>query len=70
MGVKCKKFAMKGRLFILLAAICDDEEMFRKELKDFLLQYKKDRRIHLDIVEFSDGQSLLNYNTKNTESNC
>lgn len=63
MGVKCKKFAMKGRLFILLAAICDDEEMFRKELKDFLLQYKKDRRIHLDIVEFSDGQSLLNYNS-------
>ena len=35
--------------------------MFRNELKNFLIQYKKDRRIHLDIVEFSDGQSLLNY---------
>lgn len=45
----------------MIAAICDDEEIFRKELKDFLIQYKKDRRIHLDIVEFSDGQSLLNY---------
>lgn len=45
----------------MIAAICDDEQVFRKELKDFLIQYKKDRRIHLDIVEFSDGQSLLDY---------
>lgn len=45
----------------MIAAICDDEEIFRNELKQFLIQYKKDRRIHLDIVEFSDGQSLLNY---------
>lgn len=52
---------MKGRRMILIAAICDDEEIFRSELKKFLIQYKKDRRIHLDIVEFSDGQSLLNY---------
>ena len=35
--------------------------MFRNELRKFLIKYKKDRRIHLDIVEFSDGQSLLNY---------
>lgn len=45
----------------MIAAICDDEEIFRNELKEFLIQYKKDRRIHLDILEFSDGQSLLNY---------
>lgn len=45
----------------MVVAICDDEAVFRKELKDFLIQYKKDRRIHLDMIEFSDGQSLLNY---------
>ena len=45
----------------MIAALCDDQEEFRNELKQFLIQYKKDRRIHLDIVEFSDGQSLLNY---------
>lgn len=46
----------------MIVAICDDQEEFRNELKEFLIQYKKDHRIHLDIAEFSDGQSLLNYN--------
>lgn len=46
----------------MTVAICDDEEVFRNELKEFLLQYKKERRIHLDIIEFSDGHSLLDYN--------
>ncbi len=44
----------------MLAAICDDEAVFRGELKAFLLEYKKSRRIPLDIEEFSDGNSLLN----------
>ena len=48
-------------MIVLVVVICDDEAVFRKELKDFLIHYKKDRRIHLDMVEFSDGQSLLNY---------
>ncbi len=45
----------------MIAAICDDDAVFRKSIKNFLIQYKKDRRLHLDIVEFSDGQSLLDY---------
>lgn len=45
----------------MIAAICDDEHVFRKQLKDFLIFYKRSRRMHLDIIEFSDGQSLLRY---------
>lgn len=44
----------------MLAAICDDEALFRTELKEFLIEYKKSRRLHLDIMEFSDGNHLLN----------
>lgn len=45
----------------MIAAICDDSAVFRNELKQFLLQYKKDRRIHLDIIQFNNAQELLNY---------
>lgn len=45
----------------MIVAICDDEEIFCQELKKFLIRYKKCRQIHLDIVEFSNGQSVLNY---------
>ena len=45
----------------MIVAICDNEEPFRKELKNFLLQYKKESRVYLDIIEFSNGQSLLDY---------
>ncbi len=44
----------------MLAAICDDEAVFRKDLHEFLLEYRKSRRLQLDIVEFSDGEALLN----------
>jgi DNA-binding LytR/AlgR family response regulator len=40
-------------------AICNDERDFREELKNFLIEYKTKKRIHLDIYEFSDGDSLL-----------
>lgn len=48
-------------LNFVIAAICDDEHVFRKQLENFLIFYKRDRRMHLDIIEFSDGQSLLEY---------
>jgi DNA-binding LytR/AlgR family response regulator len=40
-------------------AICDDERDFINELKDCLIEYKTKRKIHLDIYEFLDGDSLL-----------
>lgn len=40
-------------------AICDDEKIFRNELKSLLVEYKKDRRLNLDIYEFANGESLF-----------
>lgn len=44
----------------MIAAICDDDKIFRKELKAFLIDYKARHRLHIDILEFEDGKSLLN----------
>ena len=43
-------------------AICDDEMLFRDELKQLLIKYKKLRRIHLDIFEYDNGISFLESN--------
>lgn len=40
-------------------AICDDEVEFRNELKNLLLEYKREKRIQIDIYEFKNGNSLL-----------
>lgn len=40
-------------------AICDDESIFRKELKSYLSNYRKDNRVCLDIYEFSNGEALF-----------
>ena len=40
-------------------AICDDESFFRKELHSLLVEYKSNRRLNLDIFEFSSGEDLL-----------
>lgn len=40
-------------------AICDDESFFRKELHSLLVEYKANRRLNLDIFEFSNGDTLL-----------
>lgn len=40
-------------------AICDDERIFREELKEILIQYKTEKRLHIDIFEYENGQELL-----------
>lgn len=40
-------------------AICDDESVFREELKNFLLDYKKRKKLHIDIYEFSRGENFI-----------
>ena len=40
-------------------AICDDEAVFRKELKQHLCNYGKQNLIQTDILEFSNGADLL-----------
>lgn len=44
----------------LQVAICDDEKIFRDELKKKLLEYRSEKRIEIDIYEFESGNSLLN----------
>lgn len=43
----------------MLIAICDDEKTFRDELKSFLLKYKSENRLYMDICQFSSGEELL-----------
>lgn len=45
----------------MTVAICDDDTTFRSELKQLLLNYKRTKRIQIDIIEFSNGQDFLNY---------
>lgn len=44
----------------MLVAICDDEKIFRDELKSFLVKYKLENHLCIDICQFSNGQELLN----------
>ena len=40
-------------------AICDDEQIFRTELRNYLVSYKTERRIQIDIYEFKSGKAFL-----------
>lgn len=40
-------------------AICDDSSIFRHELRTYIVNYKKNRRVPIDIYEFNDGNKLL-----------
>ncbi len=60
MGVNGIKIVVKGGNSMIVA-ICDDDSLFRRKLRDFLVEYKTSRRIHMDIVEFSDGEELLSH---------
>lgn len=43
----------------MLAAICDDEKLFRDSIKSVLKEYAVQHRLHLDIFEFSSADTLL-----------
>lgn len=43
----------------MLIAICDDEKVFREELKSFLVKYKSEHRLQIDIYQFASGEDLL-----------
>lgn len=40
-------------------AICDSDCAFRKELRKYIVEYKKNKRIQVDIYEFASGEALL-----------
>ena len=43
----------------MLVAICDDEKVFREELRSVLFAYKAERRLHMDVYLYSSGEALL-----------
>lgn len=43
----------------MLIAICDDDKKFRDELKSFLIRYKSEHRLCVDICQFCNGEELL-----------
>lgn len=55
-GVFCQE---KGVNCKMQVAICDDEAGSRQELKKFILDYKYEKRIAVDICEFENGDALL-----------
>lgn len=40
-------------------AICDDEKVFRDALKEYCLQFTKEKQIECQIVEYASGEELL-----------
>ena len=42
----------------MLIAICDDEAVFRNELRSYLIEYSKSRRTLVEIFEYSSGDAL------------
>lgn len=40
-------------------ALCDDQEYYRKQLYNYLLEYQKDKNIIIHINEYSSGGELL-----------
>ena len=40
-------------------AICDDQSFFRSELRKYLVDYKKERRVQIDVSEFQNGRALI-----------
>ena len=48
--------------FFMNIAICDDEKVFHKELKDALCNYACDRNIDIYTFCFSNGTDLINSN--------
>lgn len=43
----------------MLVAICDDEAFFREELRSILFAYKAERRLHIDVYQYPNGEALL-----------
>ena len=46
----------------MIVAICDDEAFFREELRSILFAYKAERRLHIDVYQYPNGEALLSDN--------
>ena len=43
----------------MLAAVCDDDPIFREEIKQMINDYAGEKQTDIDICEFDDGRALL-----------
>ena len=43
----------------MMVAICDDDQIFRENLRNILIEYKRKLRICIDIYEFPNGEELI-----------
>ena len=64
---KGKLFIMKGgvitgkrRTGMISIAIVEDEEMYAKQLQQFLHQYEEENKEMFDITVYSDGDQIVN----------
>jgi len=57
-GTEALHYVMQ-RVFKMQVAICDDEGLFRDELRKILYEYSNERRLEFAIDEFSSGEDLL-----------
>lgn len=62
-----KLFIMKGgvitgkrRTGMISIAIVEDEEMYAKQLQQFLHQYEEENKEMFDITVYSDGDQIVN----------
>lgn len=49
----------RGEKRMCRIAICDDEKIFRDDLKEILIRYMTDRGIMLEIDTFSSGKEFV-----------
>lgn len=50
---------LEGGKRMFRIAICDDEKIFRDDLKEILIRYMTDRGIMLEIDTFSSGKEFV-----------
>ena len=43
----------------MVIAVCDDNALFRDDIKVLLDEYRKEKRTAIDIAEYDNGKSLL-----------
>ena len=54
----------RGEKRMFRIAICDDEKIFRDDLKEILIRYMTDRGIMLEIILLVQEKNLLNWELK------
>lgn len=47
----------------MVIAICDDEKILRNLLSDYCLRYGKEHNLKINIIEFSNGEEIINYDS-------